>query len=32
LLDPDKRDYVVSNERIRAIGFEARHSLDAGIQ
>jgi nucleoside-diphosphate-sugar epimerase len=30
--DPDKRDYVVSNERIRATGFAAKHSLDAGIQ
>jgi nucleoside-diphosphate-sugar epimerase len=29
--DPDKRDYVVSNEKVRRAGFEARHSLDAGI-
>jgi nucleoside-diphosphate-sugar epimerase len=29
--DPDKRDYVVSNEKIRRAGFEARHSLDDGI-
>jgi nucleoside-diphosphate-sugar epimerase len=29
--DPDKRDYVVSNEKIRQAGFEARHSLDDGI-
>jgi nucleoside-diphosphate-sugar epimerase len=30
--DPDKRDYVVSNQRLRDAGFEARRSLDAGIQ
>jgi nucleoside-diphosphate-sugar epimerase len=30
--DPDKRNYVVSNQRMREAGFEARHSLDAGIQ
>jgi len=30
--DPDKRDYVVSNEKIEALGWEANHSLDAGIQ
>src|SRR5207248_2944777 len=30
--DPDKRDYVVSNERIRATGFAPRYSLDEGIQ
>jgi nucleoside-diphosphate-sugar epimerase len=29
--DPDKRDYVVSNEKLRRAGFEARHALDAGI-
>lgn len=29
--DPDKRDYVVSNQRLRAAGFEALHSLDDGI-
>lgn len=29
--DPDKRDYVVSNARIEATGFEPMHSLDSGI-
>jgi len=29
--DPDKRDYIVSNERIEATGFKPAHSLDAGI-
>lgn len=29
--DPDKRNYVVSNEKIRRAGFEARVSLDDGI-
>jgi nucleoside-diphosphate-sugar epimerase len=29
--DPDKRDYIVSNEKIKATGFEPRHSLDMGI-
>jgi nucleoside-diphosphate-sugar epimerase len=30
--DPDKRNYVVSNQRLRDAGFEARRSLDEGIQ
>jgi nucleoside-diphosphate-sugar epimerase len=30
--DPDKRNYIVSNERLRAAGFTARRGLDAGIQ
>lgn len=30
--DPDKRNYVVSNERLRKVGFEARRSLDDGIR
>ena len=30
--DPDKRNYVVSNERLRQAGFEAQRSLDFGIQ
>ena len=30
--DPDKRDYIVSNQRLREAGFEARRTLDDGIQ
>lgn len=30
--DPDKRDYVVSNEKIERTGFKPAYSLDAGIQ
>ena len=30
--DPDKRNYVVSNERIREAGFEAHRSVDEGIR
>jgi nucleoside-diphosphate-sugar epimerase len=30
--DPDKRNYIVSNQRLRAAGFAAQRSLDAGIQ
>jgi nucleoside-diphosphate-sugar epimerase len=30
--DPDKRNYVVSSDRLRRAGFEARRSLDQGIQ
>jgi nucleoside-diphosphate-sugar epimerase len=30
--DPDKRNYIVSNERLREAGFEAKRSLDGGIQ
>ena len=29
--DPDKRDYIVSNERLRHAGFEAKRSLESGI-
>jgi nucleoside-diphosphate-sugar epimerase len=29
--DPDKRNYIVSNERLRKAGFEARRSIEAGI-
>ena len=29
--DPDKRDYMVSNEKIEATGFKPGHSLDDGI-
>ena len=30
--DPDKRNYIVSNQRLRDAGFEARRSLDDGIE
>ena len=30
--DPDKRNYIVSNQRLREAGFEAQRSLDQGIQ
>lgn len=30
--DPDKRDYIVSNQRLREAGFEAQRSLDEGIK
>ncbi len=30
--DPDKRDYIVSNDKIESTGFRAKHSLDDGIQ
>lgn len=30
--DPDRRNYVVSNQRLREAGFVARRSLDQGIQ
>jgi nucleoside-diphosphate-sugar epimerase len=30
--DPDKRNYVVSNQRLREAGFEAGRSLDDGIR
>lgn len=30
--DPDKRDYMVSNEKIEALGWRPDHSLDDGIQ
>jgi len=29
--DPDRRNYIVSNQRLREAGFEARRSLDDGI-
>ena len=29
--DPDKRDYIVSNERIELTGYRPKHSLDDGI-
>lgn len=30
--DPDKRNYIVSNQRLRETGFAARRSLDEGIR
>ena len=30
--DPDKRDYIVSNEKVEATGFVAEYSLDDGIE
>jgi len=30
--DPDKRDYIVSNEKIKNKGFKPKYSLKAGIQ
>lgn len=29
--DPDKRDYIVSNEKVEGTGFRPAHSLDDGI-
>lgn len=30
--DPDKRDYIVSNEKIERTGFKPQFSIDAGIE
>ena len=30
--DPDRRNYIVSNQRLRQAGFEAKRFLDHGIQ
>ncbi len=30
--DPDKRDYLVSNEKIESLGWRPDHTLDTGIQ
>lgn len=30
--DPDKRNYIVSNQRLREAGFSARRSLDDGVR
>jgi len=29
--DPDKRNYIVSNERLRQAGFEAKRTVESGI-
>ena len=29
--DPDKRDYIVSNEKIEATGWQPKYSIDDGI-
>ena len=31
-IDPDKRDYLVSNQRLREAGFEAKRGLEEGIR
>lgn len=30
--DPDKRDYLVSNEKVESLGWKPEHTLDRGIQ
>jgi nucleoside-diphosphate-sugar epimerase len=30
--DPDKRDYIVSNNKIEATGWEPKYSIDYGIR
>jgi nucleoside-diphosphate-sugar epimerase len=30
--DPDKRNYIVSNQRLREVGFAAKRSIDEGIR
>lgn len=30
--DPDKRDYLVSNEKLESLGWKPEHSIDSGIQ
>jgi nucleoside-diphosphate-sugar epimerase len=29
--DPDKRNYIVSNQRLREVGFEAKRQIDDGV-
>jgi nucleoside-diphosphate-sugar epimerase len=30
--DPDRRNYIVSNDKINKTGFECEYTLDDGIQ
>ena len=30
--DPDKRNYIISNEKIETVGFRPEHTIDQGIQ
>ena len=30
--DPDKRNYIISNEKIESAGFRPEHTIDRGIQ
>ncbi|MBP2678245.1 MAG: epimerase/dehydratase [Deltaproteobacteria bacterium] len=30
-MDPDRRDYLVSNDKLEGLGWSARHTLDTGI-
>lgn len=30
--DPDQRDYIVSNEKLEALGWAPKHSLESGIR
>jgi hypothetical protein len=30
--DPDKRNYIVSNQRLREAGFEAKRGLEDGVR
>ena len=30
--DPDKRDYIVSSQKIYDLGFECKYDLDDGIE
>lgn len=30
--DPDKRDYIVSNDKLEALGWKPKYSIDEGIQ
>ena len=31
-VDPDQRNYIVSNEKIESTGFQTKHSLETGIK